>query len=344
MDEKSFVFSGFLNVFKPPGLTSHDVVNKLRRLTRLKRIGHCGTLDPMATGVLPIALGNACRLIQYLRTDKVYLAEILLGMRTTTDDVMGEIVEERDLTACKNLVDEERIKESLAKMSGEQNQTPPNFSAIHYQGKRLYELAREGRLPDAEAIKPRRVTIETIEVLAVDVTADDTNGTQCTVRARIACSGGTYIRSIARDLGDMLGVGGCLKSLLREQSGPFKLEKSDIIDDLTRSMEQDEFHLKLIDPLKCLDLPFVQVDETAAKKLSMGQRIDASGIKMGSKDWESLLGGADQISLNGENRSLDDSASRNLAILALEGDRLVAVCEVEPGPRLHAKVVLSKCS
>lgn len=332
-------FQGFLNVFKTDGLTSHDVVNKVRRITRMKRVGHCGTLDPMATGVLPIALGSACRLIQYLSTDKVYLAEILLGMRTTTDDITGEILEDNDFSFSKGSggisveaiqINAASIEDNLKIMTGVQNQIPPNFSAIHYQGKRLYELAREGNLPDE--IKPRQVTIKNMELLDFSLTTGDTGCKTGIVRTRVACSGGTYIRAIARDLGDKLGVGGCLKSLVREQSGPFTLESAVTLADLAELMQQGQLATHLIDPLSCLELPSIDVDDETARKLAMGQRI---ALQSDGKECERTL------PCGGDSRENRKGHCEEDIIVARQGNRLIAVCEVESDRRLHARVVLS---
>ena len=202
---------GFINVHKPIGITSHDVVNKIRRLVGVKQVGHGGTLDPLAEGVLPVAVGSACRLLRFLPQDKTYVAEILLGQQTTTDDIEGDVIRSADASS----ISTQAIKEALSKFKGEIDQVPPFFSAIHVDGKRLYELARAGNT--AVEIKPRKVTIYKLEILRIALPV---------VQVRVACSSGTYIRSIARDLGDNLGCGGCLHSLVREQAGLFWLDKS----------------------------------------------------------------------------------------------------------------------
>ncbi len=188
--------SGFLNINKPQGMTSHDVVAKVRRIIGTKHVGHGGTLDPLAEGVLPIAVGQACRLLRYIPSNKVYKADFLLGTSTTTDDTEGDVLEKSDAGSWPSLT---VLEQSLSKFQGELDQVPPNFSAVHHEGKRLYELAREGVIiADRPA---RKVLVNSIDVL--DYAAP-------TAVIRIDCGGGTYIRSIARDLGQLIGCGCCL--------------------------------------------------------------------------------------------------------------------------------------
>ncbi|MBI2810525.1 MAG: tRNA pseudouridine(55) synthase TruB [Candidatus Melainabacteria bacterium] len=153
---------GFINVHKPTGITSHDVINKVRRLIGVKQVGHGGTLDPLAEGVLPVAVGAACRLLRFLPQDKTYVAEILLGQQTTTDDIEGDTIKSAEVHA----ISREDIENALAQFSGEIDQVPPNYSAIHIDGKRAYELARAGNT--AVEIKPRRVTIFKLEILQIE--------------------------------------------------------------------------------------------------------------------------------------------------------------------------------
>ncbi|HEY9679637.1 MAG TPA: tRNA pseudouridine(55) synthase TruB [Drouetiella sp.] len=255
--EKPF---GFINVHKPKGVTSHDVVNKVRRLVGVKQVGHGGTLDPLAEGVLPIAVGAATRFLRFLPQDKTYVAEILLGQQTTTDDIEGDIIHSSELGA----VSGEQIRAVLAKFQGEIDQIPPLYSAIHVDGKRMYELAREGKT-DFE-VKPRRVTIYSLEVLSVELPI---------VKARISCSSGTYIRSIARDLGEQLGCYGCLHSLVREQAGLFWLDKSVTLDQIADS--KNNLETVVTDPVnifsETINFHRLDVNDTSAQKIRMGQRI-----------------------------------------------------------------------
>lgn len=199
---------GFINIYKQKGATSHDVVAALRRITGIKRIGHAGTLDPMAEGVLPVAIGNASRLIEYLTDEKVYVAEVELGIESDTCDTEGSITPKDS-----RKVEEAEFLTAINRFVGDITQIPPAHSAVHYKGKRLYELARNGVIPDD--IPARNVHVDLIEVIEFD-------GHRA--KLEISCSKGTYIRSIVRDIGDSLGTGAVMSGLLRKQSGLFKLD------------------------------------------------------------------------------------------------------------------------
>ena len=186
---------GFLNVYKPKGKTSHDVVAILRRLTKVKQIGHTGTLDPFAEGVLPVCIGKATRLIEYLADDKAYVGTVKFGVKTSTYDTEGEIVK----TSCEKIAEND-LENILDKFRGEIEQVPPIYSAIKVNGKKLYEYARKG---EEVKIEPRHVTIFKLDLLNFDYENQ-------IAELYIECSKGTYIRSIANDLGDDLGVGGHL--------------------------------------------------------------------------------------------------------------------------------------
>jgi tRNA pseudouridine55 synthase len=204
---------GFLNLNKPPDWTSHDCVAKVRKILKTKRVGHGGTLDPMATGVLPIAVGHATRLLPYLPENKAYRAKIKLGLTTNTDDITGEAIASRpcaDLTL-------DLVKPHLQQFIGNIAQIPPMYSAIHQDGRRLYELARKGEIIE---VAPRQVKIDQITVL------DWLKGEFPQIELDIHCGSGTYIRSLARDLGDSLGVGGTLAGLIRTASCGFNLANS----------------------------------------------------------------------------------------------------------------------
>jgi len=248
---------GFLNVFKPAGMTAHDVVARIRELVGIKQVGHGGTLDPLAEGVLPVALGKACRLLRFLPGTKVYLAEILLGRATTTDDIEGEVLWEND-----KIPGIEEIRRAIASFVGVSQQTPPLYSAIHHQGQRLYALARAGKSP--VDIKARTVTIDQLSILEVILPV---------VQVRIACSAGTYIRAIARDLGKSLGCGGCLKSLLREQAGPFRLSDALRLEELAKMAAEKNLTAALISPAQALGLHCLNLDKAEARRLSMGQSL-----------------------------------------------------------------------
>src|SRR5262249_18521575 len=203
--------SGILGVEKGPGVTSFQVVAHLRRLLRAAKIGHGGTLDPEATGVLPILIGEATKLTPYLTDlDKEYLATVRLGVSTTTQDMTGEVTETRPVP----LLDRLAIEATLARFVGNISQIPPMYSALRRGGRRLYELAREGITVEREArqIEVPAITLETLD------------GPDLTLR--IQCGKGTYVRTLAADLGEALGCGGALASLVRTRVGPYTLENA----------------------------------------------------------------------------------------------------------------------
>lgn len=251
---------GFLNVFKPPGMTSHDVVALLRRITKIKQIGHAGTLDPFAQGVLPVCIGKATRLIEYLNDDKVYVAEVQFGKNTDTYDLEGEITQEFD-----KKVTYDEVLDALKNFEGDILQFPPLYSAIKVNGKKLYEYARAGKNVE---ITPRKVQISKIDLLEFD---------EVSMRAKIlvACSKGTYIRSIAYDLGVMLGCGGFLISLLRMKAGNFTLENSVKPENLSSVFDVEK---NLIDPLKILDLPEINLDVCEHEKVAQGQTLENKSL------------------------------------------------------------------
>ncbi|MEQ8972016.1 MAG: tRNA pseudouridine(55) synthase TruB [Coleofasciculus sp. C1-SOL-03] len=250
---------GFLSLNKPTGFTSHDCVAKVRRLLRLKRVGHGGTLDPLATGVLPIALGKATRLLQYMTSDKAYQATIRLGVKTTTDDLEGDIV----ATASASGLTLETIVPLLQQFQGTIEQIPPMYSAVQVQGKRLYELARAGKTAE---IPRRQVEVYQIEVL------DWRPGELAELDLAIACGAGTYIRSIARDLGEVLKTGGTLASLIRTQSSGFTLENSLSLEELAAQIQAETF--TPIPPEAALEhLAKVILSPDDARRWCQGQRI-----------------------------------------------------------------------
>jgi tRNA pseudouridine55 synthase len=250
---------GFLNLNKPFGLTSHDCIARVRRLVRLKRVGHGGTLDPTATGVLPIALGKATRLLQYMQQDKAYNATIRLGVRTTTDDLEGEVV----ATQSASELMLENIKPLLPLFVGKIQQIPPIYSAIQVKGQRLYDLARAG----VEVEVPvREVEIYKIEVLAWRP------GEFPEIDLAIACGPGTYIRAIARDLGVSLNTGGVLAALTRTQSSGFALADSLTLEELEQQLHQEIF--QPVPPLAALEhLEAIALSPGDAHRWCLGQRL-----------------------------------------------------------------------
>lgn len=257
-DNKSLF--GFLNIYKPVGMTSHDVVSVLRRVTKIKQIGHTGTLDPFAEGVLPICIGKATRLIEYLQDDKEYLATVQFGAATNTFDLDGEKV----FTSDKK-VSRDDIKEGLKSFEGEILQLPPIFSAIKVKGKKLYEYARKG---EEVEIQPRKVVIENIELKNFDEELQQ-------AQILLKCSKGTYIRSIANDLGKNLGCGGYLIKLIRTQAGKFRIENSVRLDGI-------DVESNLINPLDILNLPKIAVDNDDLARIKNGMPIYKTCDKIGN--------------------------------------------------------------
>lgn len=251
---------GFLNIYKPVGMTSHDVVSVLRRVTKIKQIGHTGTLDPFAEGVLPICIGKATRLIEYLQDDKEYLATVQFGAATNTFDLDGEKV----FTSDKK-VSRDDIKEGLKSFEGEISQLPPIFSAIKVKGKKLYEYARKG---EEVEIQPRKVVIENIELKNFDEELQQ-------AQILLKCSKGTYIRSIANDLGKNLGCGGYLIKLIRTQAGKFRVENSVQLDGI-------DVESNLINPLDILNLPKIAVDNDDLARIKNGMPIYKTCDKIGN--------------------------------------------------------------
>lgn len=257
--EKKQLF-GFLNIYKPVGMTSHDVVAVLRRITKIKQIGHTGTLDPFAEGVLPICIGKATRLIEYLKDDKEYLATVQFGAATNTFDLDGEktFISDKKISRAQ-------VEQGLKSFEGEISQLPPIFSAIKVKGKKLYEYARKG---EEVEIQPRKVFIECIELKNFDEKLQQ-------AQILIKCSKGTYIRSIANDLGQNLGCGGYLIKLIRTQAGSFRVEDS-------VQLETIDVNESLINPYNVLDLPKITVNDEEFVKIKNGVPIYKTCDKIGN--------------------------------------------------------------
>ena len=214
---------GIINVYKEKGFTSHDVVAKLRGIVGQKKIGHTGTLDPDAEGVLPVCLGRATKLCDLLTDkDKVYETVLLLGTVTDTQDASGEILERRDTSS----VTEAMLREKISTFEGGYAQIPPMYSALKVGGKKLYELAREGKSVER---KPRNIKIYNIDILKVELPR---------VTMRVHCSKGTYIRTLCHDIGESLGCGGCMEELLRTQVSRFQLENAYTLSQIEESKEK----------------------------------------------------------------------------------------------------------
>lgn len=258
--EKDSPLFGFLNVYKPKGMTSHDVVGRMRRVTKIKQIGHTGTLDPFATGVLPICIGKATRLIEYLEDDKEYLATVQFGKNTDTYDLDGEVVATFD-----KKVSETEVKEALKSFEGEISQMPPIYSAIKVNGKKLYDYARAGETVE---IKSRTVYISKIELKEFDEVNQ-------IAKVLVACSKGTYIRSIAYDLGKILGCGAYLSALERTQAGRFLVDGAINLDDLS---DKDLVCKHLINPLEVLSYPTQELSDSDRQRVSHGMSITNRGF------------------------------------------------------------------
>ncbi|MEC4892448.1 MAG: tRNA pseudouridine(55) synthase TruB [Oscillatoria sp. PMC 1051.18] len=259
---------GFLNLNKPAGLTSHDCVAKVRKMLKIKRVGHGGTLDPAATGVLPIAIGKATRLLQFLPTAKAYHARIRFGVKTTTDDLEGEIIATKS-TADLSL---EKIEPHLSNFLGKIEQIPPAYSAIQREGKRMYELARAGEKVE---VPSRIVEVTKLEILAWYP------GEFPELEVAINCGGGTYIRAIARDLGEAVGTGGTLVNLMRTESCGLNLADSLTFEELSAQLTEGTF--ELTSPEQVLShLSRVTLPSSEAKRWCQGQKINLSQEKKSS--------------------------------------------------------------
>ena len=244
------MINGIVNIYKEKGYTSHDVVAVLRKVVGQKKIGHTGTLDPDATGVLPVCLGRATKVCELLTDhDKTYEALLLLGKTTDTQDISGEVLEERNPG---NLTEEE-VRSCIESFIGEYDQIPPMYSALKVNGKKLYELAREGKTVER---KSRKVQIHGIRILEMNLPH---------VRMEVDCSKGTYIRTLCLDIGEKLQVGGCMEELERTKVGRFLKEDAVTLDEVRQKMEQGE-GAELFTPLDQIfaEMPAVTVTDAKA--------------------------------------------------------------------------------
>mgnify|MGYP000165491313 FL=1 len=239
MTPQKNTFNGILNVYKEQGYTSHDVVAKLRGILKQKKIGHTGTLDPAAEGVLPVCLGKATKLCDLLTDkNKTYEAVLLLGKTTDTQDITGEVLEEKSTEA----LTEEKVREAIEGFIGDYEQIPPMYSALKVNGKKLYELAREGKVIERKA---RPVKILDIQILEIDLPK---------VRMEVSCSKGTYIRTLCHDIGEKLGCGGCMESLIRTRVSTFRIEDAKTLDEI-ETLKQEGKLAELLVPIDAM-FPF----------------------------------------------------------------------------------------
>lgn len=245
---------GFVVIDKPAGMTSHSCVGRLRRCYGLRRVGHGGTLDPAVTGVLPIALGPATRLLPYLPGDKTYRGVIQLGQRTSTDDLQGDLLEQQDWPR----LSEAELKQALATFHGAIQQRPPQVSAVHVDGERAHTRARRGEVME---LKARPVTLHRLDLNHWDPAAGQ-------LAIEVHCSSGTYIRSIARDLGDAIGCGGCLASLRRTQALGFHEHQASSLPEASENLPEP------LSPLMALShLPQHHLDEQQQADWRCGRRL-----------------------------------------------------------------------
>lgn len=253
------MINGIINVYKEEGYTSHDVVAKLRGILKQRKIGHTGTLDPDARGVLPICLGKGTKVSELLlEKEKTYEVILRLGERRDTQDVSGILLERKDT----GHLNPERVKEVILSFQGEQYQTPPMYSAIKVGGKKLYELARKGIEVER---KPRRVWFYKIEILEMKLPC---------IKLRVKCSKGTYIRTLCHDIGAVLEVGGCMESLLRSEVGSFLLQDSYTLEEIQKKVEANQ----LQDILIAIDGMFPSLEKRRVKKEYMKLAINGNPL------------------------------------------------------------------
>ena len=252
---------GILNINKPRGWTSHAAVARVRRLAQQRRVGHAGTLDPLAEGVLPILLGRATRLTDFVQSGhKRYTATVCLGVATTTEDAEGEVIETRPVPPLSR----EQVEAALAAFRGAIQQRPPAYSAIKVGGQRAYRVARRG---DTVELAPRGVTIYALHL--VDLESDR-------LTLDVTCSRGTYIRALARDLAAQLGTVGHLVGLVRTQVGPFTIDSAHSLD----AIAEQGVAAALLPPDAAIpDLPTFQADPSQVARLAAGQLIAAPGLQ-----------------------------------------------------------------
>lgn len=262
--------SGIIIIDKPAGWTSMDVCAKLRGMFHEKRVGHAGTLDPMATGVLPVFIGRATRAVEFAAdSDKEYIAGLKLGVVTNTQDITGEVLEERPVN-----ISPEDMAAALFRFTGNIEQIPPMYSAIKINGKKLYELARKGKEVER---KPRSVAIHALEVLDGEVPEG------ADYLLRIVCSKGTYVRTLCHDIGQALGCGGCMSSLRRVKAAGFTLEDSVTLDAVQAAVDRAEGEALLLPVDSCFaGLPVLVLKTAGAeKKIRNGAALNARDIPDG---------------------------------------------------------------
>jgi tRNA pseudouridine55 synthase len=254
---------GILPVWKPEGFTSHDVVAKVRGILGIKRIGHTGTLDPQVTGVLPLCIGRATRMVEYIQElPKEYVAELQIGLSTDTEDITGNVLEEVSQVD----LDEVRVREILHRFIGEIEQIPPMFSAVKIDGKRLYELAREGKEVER---KSRKVTIHQLDILHVNLQQKHPE-----IQFRVSCSKGTYIRTLCVDIGKELGYPAVMKSLVRTSTGSIRQEQCLTFEQIQQLKIQGLLQAHMIPMDQAIShIPSVELTAQEAVNALQGKKI-----------------------------------------------------------------------
>ena len=277
--------NGILNVYKEPGFTSHDVVAKLRGICKQKKIGHTGTLDPDASGVLPVCLGNATKVCDLLTDkDKEYRAVLLLGRTTDTQDVSGKTLEERPVLAA-----EEAVREAILSFVGDYDQIPPMYSALKVNGKKLCDLARAGKEVERSS---RRVKIYSIQIEEMDLPR---------VKLRVNCSRGTYIRTLCHDICQRLGCGGTMESLIRIRSGQFVLEEAQTLSEFQKMADAGELEEALI-PVDSLfgDLPKAAVRPEWIRLADNGNPLQEDALETDAPFGEGTRPDGERIRIYGQ--------------------------------------------
>lgn len=271
---------GVLIIDKPAGLTSHDVVARVRRILGERRIGHTGTLDPFATGVLVILVGRATRLSQFLSgAEKEYQALICLGWATNTGDLTGTRIADDRSEGKECVWSDEEIESAMASLRGEIDQVPPMYSAKKYQGEKLYEMARRGEEIERQ---PQRVTIAAFEArLELGQLLIKNSDGSCHLPVRVVCTAGTYVRSLAEDLGKSLGVGAHLATLRRTRAGDFEIARAVTLEQLQEKMKTGALASILIPPDEALSsLPFVDLSAADVQRVCNGMKVKVADQSM----------------------------------------------------------------
>ena len=278
------IMNGFINVLKPPGMTSHDVVYFIRKVLNIRKVGHAGTLDPEAAGVLPVCVGKATKAVQYLMDkQKSYRVNIKFGTVTDTYDSYGKIIKETDILA----VDKKTLEETLRRFTGKINQKPPIFSALKVKGKKLYQYALEGK--DLEI---RERPVEIFELKLIDMLSENE------AMIDILCSKGTYIRSLCYDIGEYLGCGAHMSQLVRLESSPFKIEDSNTLEEIKAAAREN----RLDDIIISVEMLFKHLNAITVKSSALNSIMNGSPLfEQGVLEGFEGLGVGENVSIYKEN-------------------------------------------